>query len=102
MNTSSQTNLTIQSATIMNTTTAMPRRNPAAEAYWKSVKLCIAKRDGSAEIHHQDGRVERFNQDGRKDRDTEESSGSKAVTLAAEPVTPPYRREVNIMGDWGD
>ena len=48
---SSHTNMTIQSTTAMNATT-MLFRNPAVNAYWKSVKLCVAKPDGSAEIHH--------------------------------------------------
>ena len=82
MNTSSQTNLTIQSATTMNTTTAMPRRNPAANAYWKSVKLCVAKLDGSAEIHHQDGRVERIGADGHV-----RQSRTDSVTVDTDGIT---------------
>jgi hypothetical protein len=83
MNTSKHTNMTIQSTTAMNTTTAMPPRNPAAEAYWRSVKLCIARADGSTEIHHMDGRVGRFSGDGRKARASEGSMDSTSVTLAA-------------------
>jgi hypothetical protein len=59
MKTSNQTQMNIQSTTAMNTS-SMPLRNPATNAYWKSVKLCVAKPDGSAEIHHMDGHVERF------------------------------------------
>ena len=46
----------------MNTATAIPVRNPSACAYWKSVKLCVAKPDGSAVIHHLDGRVVRISE----------------------------------------
>jgi len=52
--------MNIQSATAMKTSTIMTRSNPAAEAYLSSVKLCVAKRDGSAEIRHTAGHVERF------------------------------------------
>jgi len=49
----------------MTTTTAMTAARPATTTYWKSVKLCLARPDGSAEIHHHDGRVERIASDGR-------------------------------------
>lgn len=49
----------IPTSTAMNTANTMPCRNPAAKAYWKSVKVCVAKSDGSAVIHHLDGRVSR-------------------------------------------
>jgi hypothetical protein len=57
----------IKSYSSMNiqSTTAMTRSNPASEAYWKSVVLCIARTDGSAKIHHLDGRVERIGTDGQ-------------------------------------
>ena len=55
------------SATTMKTTT-MTRRSPTVEAYWKSVKVCIAKVDGSAAIHYRNGRVELIGADGRPRR----------------------------------
>ena len=52
---------TMNNATTMTTT----HRAPEVSSYWKSVKLCLARPDGSVEIHHHDGRVVRIAADGR-------------------------------------
>lgn len=49
----------------MTTTPTMAAARPATNPYWKSVKLCLARPDGSAEIHHHVGRVERIAANGR-------------------------------------
>jgi len=83
------TTMTANPTTAMNTTTAMTQ-NSTTSAYWKSVKLCVAKPDGSAEIHHHDGSVERIGADGRavKPKSAVASGMTGSVTRETAGITP--------------
>jgi len=76
--------------TIAMNTTAMTYTKPAVTAYWKSVKLCVTKPDGSAEIHHHDGSVERIGADGRavKPKSSVSSGMTGALTKETTGITP--------------
>ena len=94
---------TLLTTTAMNSTTTMTTNRPVTETspYWKSVKLCIAKPDGSAEIHHHDGSVERIGSDGWSLRHSKAGGTAKttSVTDAVSTVTPTIQKEVAIMRD---
>lgn len=66
----------------------MPKSNSAASTYWKSVKLCIAKPDGSAEIHHLDGSVERIGADGRVSLVNTDSVTAKTAAITQFQLKP--------------
>lgn len=97
VNTSTTSNPTSPNTTAAMTTTTAIRYNPASEAYRKSVKLCIVRGDGSAEIHHHDGRVERIGANERPVRNrAEQKSGTEGVTVVSQPATP-LMKKIPIM-----
>jgi len=83
------------------TTMTTTRRASEVSSYWKSVKLCLARPDGSAEIHHHDGRVERIGNDGWSLRPSKPGGAGKTdtVTDAFATVTPTIQKEVTKMLD---
>jgi len=87
----------------MKTETTMTATHCASEvsSYWKSVKLCLARPDGSAEIHHHDGRVERIGSDGWSLRTSKPGRTAKttSVTGIVATVTPALQKEVTNMND---
>jgi hypothetical protein len=91
--------MTTQPIAATNTinTNAMTTPTQSVQPYWKSVKLCIARPDGSAEIHHQDGRVEKIRPDGWRERDQVRNTAS--VTGRTTFVTPTQYKEVTTMND---
>jgi hypothetical protein len=91
--------VTTQSIAATNTmnTKAMTTTTQSVQPYWKSVKLCIARPDGSAEIHHQDGRVERIRPDGWRER--EQGRNTAPVTRRTTSATPTQYKEVTTMHD---
>ena len=72
-------------------------RNTTSQTYWQTVKLCLARPDGSAEIHHQDGRVERIRPDGWRERD--QVRNTAPVTGRTTSATPTHNKEVTAMVD---
>lgn len=83
------------------TTMTTTRRAPEVSSYWKSVKLCLARPDGSAEIHHHDGRVERIGIDGWSLRPSKSGKAGKtaSVTDIGATVTQSCREEDTNMND---
>jgi hypothetical protein len=87
--------------TIMTTNSHTTATRAATSPNWKSVKLCLARPDGSAEIHHNDGSVESIWSDGRSHRPSKSGGSRKTVSVtdAVSTVTPTIQKEVAIMHD---
>ena len=81
----------------MNATTTPAMRNTTSQTYWQTVKFCLARPNGSAEIHHKDGRVERIRPDGWRER--EQVRNTVSVTGRTTFATPTQYKEVTTMND---